>query len=241
MSKEEENVQEEKVEETPKTETKVETKVVEQKTEPLDTSKYDAELAAKDVEIKRLSDAWLAEKNSTTMTKADVQRAQEALATAVRQRTEIEQQKDQLIKETQEKLETVSQATQTLSTENTELTTKFETAEAKATKLEILTEEFPELLRYAKLIPANRDAEVVRTACKALAEARQQDLEAQRIGAVTNNQVTSLGSNASRVEAQITDTDKMREYLNGANKNPQEYEKRRQILLDQYEAARARQ
>jgi hypothetical protein len=202
---------------------------------PVDTSNFDAKIAAKDAEIKRLNEAWLADKNSQHMTKEDVRRSQEALATAVRERSQIEKDKDIIIKETQDKLDTVSQATQTLSTEKTELTEKYELSEAKATKLEVLTEEFPELLRYAKLIPASKDAEVVREACKTLSEARKADLEAQRIGAVTG---ASNPSGAQRaVESPITDPVKMREYLDGAKKDPKEYEKRRQVLLDSYDSS----
>lgn len=211
------------------------TKKVETSTKKVDTSDFDAKLLAKDNEIAKLKEDWLADKNSQHLTKEDVRKSQEALATAVKERSKIEKDKDAIIKETQEKLETVSQATQTLSTEKTELTEKYELSEAKATKLEVLTDEFPELLGYAKLIPANKDAEVVRAACKALAEARKADLEAQRIGAVTG---ASNPSGAQRVvESPITDPVKMREYLDGAKRDPKEYEKRRQILLDSYDVS----
>lgn len=203
------------------------------------TSKYEQQLKDKDAEIQRLSDSWVADKNSHHLTKADIKRSQEALAEAVRERSEIEKEAKIKLDETQSKLETASQATQTLSTEKNELAEKYEASSAKATKYEILANEFPELLRYAKLIPESNDPEAVRASCTALADARKQDLEAQRINAVTNNGVTTLGSGAGRVETQFTDPDKMSDYLHGAGKDVKEYEKRRQVLIDQFNASKA--
>lgn len=201
---------------------------------------YDLELAAKDAEIKRLNEAWLDTKNSHHLTRDEIKRAQVALAEAVQEREAIVAAKDKALTEVTEQLETVSQATQTLSKERTELSSELETARAKATKLEVLTEEFPELLRYSKLIPASSNPDTVRAACQALADARRQDLEAQRINAITGNPVTAMPSAAPRVEASVTDPERMRTYLEEAKGNPQEYERRRQLLLDQFQAAVAR-
>lgn len=209
-------------------------------TPPTPGRDIDAELSAKDLEIKRLSEAWLESKNSHHMTRDEINKARVALAEAVQERERLVADKDKQLQETQDQLEVVSQATQTLTKEKTELTSELEQQAAKATKLEILTEEFPELLRYAKLIPASRDPEMVRAACQALAEARKQDLEAQRIGAVTGNPLNALPSTPTRVEAQLNDPEQMRSYLAEAKNNPQEYERRRQLLLDQFQAVVAR-
>lgn len=202
---------------------------------------YDAELAIKDAEIKRLSDAWVESKNSHHMTKDEINRARVALAEAVQERERLVAAKDQALAETQEQLETVSQATQVLSKEKQALTSELETQAAKATKLEVLTEEYPELLRYARLIPASRDPEVVRAACAALQEARQLDMEAQRMAAVTGNPMNALPSTpATRVDTTLSDPERMRTFLAEAMGDPKEYERRRQLLLDQLEAAKAR-
>lgn len=205
-----------------------------------DERDYNLELAAKDAEIKRLNEAWLETKNSHHLTRDEIKRAQVALAEAVQEREAIVAAKDRALTEAQEQLETVSQATQTLTKERTELSGELEQARAKATKLEILTEEFPELLRYSKLIPASGDPDVVREACRALSDARRQDLESQRINAITGNPMTAMPSAAARVDVSLTDPERMRSYLEEAKGNPQEYERRRQLLLDQFSAAVAR-
>lgn len=205
-----------------------------------DPRDYDLELAAKDAEIKRLNDAWLETKNSHHLTRDEIKRAQVSLAEAVQEREAIVAAKDRALTEMTEQLETVSQATQTLTKERTELSGELEQARAKATKLEVLTEEFPELLRYSKLIPASGDPDVVREACRALSDARRQDLEAQRINAITGNPMTAMPSAAARVDVSLTDPERMRSYLEEAKGNPQEYERRRQLLLDQFSAAVAR-
>lgn len=201
---------------------------------------YDLELAAKDAEIKRLNEAWLSTKNDHHLTRDEIKRAQVALAEAVQEREAIVSAKDRELTQVSEQLETVSQATQTLTKERTELSTELEQARAKATKLEILTDEFPELLRYSKLIPASSDPETVRAACKALSEARRQDMEAQRISAITGNPMNAMPAAASRVDVSLNDPERMRSYLEEAKGNPQEYERRRQLLLDQFSAAVAR-
>lgn len=201
---------------------------------------YDLELAAKDAEIKRLNEAWLDSKNSHHMTRDEIKRAQVSLAEAVQEREAIVAAKDRALSEITEQLETVSQATQTLTKERTELSGELEQARAKATKLEILTEEFPELLRYSKLIPASSDPETIRLSCRALSEARRQDMEAQRISAITGNPMNAMPSAAARVDVNLTDPEKMRSFLEEVKGNPQEYERRRQLLLDQFSAAVAR-
>ena len=201
---------------------------------------YDLELAAKDAEIKRLNEAWLATKNDHHLTRDEIKRAQVALAEAVQEREAIVSAKDRTLSQVTEQLETVSQATQTLTKERTELSGELEQARAKATKLEILTEEFPELLRYSKLIPASSDAEMVRAACRALSDARRQDLEAQRISAVTGNPMNAMPSAPPRVDVALNDPERMRSFLEEAKGNAQEYERRRQLLLDQFAATVAR-
>ena len=202
---------------------------------------YEAKLAAKDAEIQRLSDAFTASKSSHHMTQGEIQKAREALAVAVTERQRIEAEKDRALAETETKLKEVSQATQTLTEERSKLAEEYETQAAKATKLEVLAEEFPELLRYSKLIPASKDPEVVRAACKALADARKQDLEAARIQAVTGNGISQIPTSPTRTDdAFLTDPEEMRSWLAEAKNDPKEYERRRQALVDRHEAAVAR-
>lgn len=202
---------------------------------------YDVEIAQKDAQIKQLTDDFLASKNSQHMSQAEIRKAQVALAEAIQERNKIEEAKEKELAAITEQLETVSQATQVLSKEKSDLTTELETQAAKAVKLEILTEEFPELLRYARSIQPSRDPEAVRAACRELAAARVADLEAQRIGAVTGNGMTQVPANPTRVEPVLTDPSKIRDYLSEAMHDPKEYERRRQLLLDQIDAAVARQ
>lgn len=192
---------------------------------------YDAELATRDAAIKKLTQDWLDAKNSSHLSKEETQKAQFALAQAVREREQIVAQKERQLAETAEQLETVSQATQTLSEAKTQLESELAQKAAKATKLEILTEEFPELLRYAKLIPASSDADEVRAACQALKEARTQDLESQRIAAVTGVNA-GLPTNPQRTEPTTMSEAEVRNYLREASADPKEYERRRQLLLD---------
>lgn len=201
---------------------------------------YDAELASKDLAIKKLTEDWQTAKNSHHMSQAEIRNAQVALANAVQERQRIEQEKDQQLAKLGEEFETVSQATQTLAQEKTDLSSKLSDAAARATKLEVITEEFPELLRYAKLIPASEDAATVRAACQALAEARTNDLEAQRISAITGNPATQLSSQPARTEPTFADQKQLREHLLEAKNDPQEYERRRQTLIARIESAAQR-
>lgn len=213
------------------------TKSKEKTTTRSSTRDYDAELAQKDLEIKEVTEKWQAAKNDHHLTKGEIQKARSIMAEAVAERDRIVAEKEAALESTQKELETQSQATQTLSKEKTELNGELELAAAKATKLEILTEEFPELLRYAKLINPSRDPEAVREACRVLAEARKQDLESLRINAVTGNNISQLSSNATRNEPRLADTTQMREYLVDAKTDAKEYERRRQTLIDQFNAS----
>ena len=197
---------------------------------------YDAELAAKDLEIRKITTDWQTAKNTAHLTQEENTKAQVALAKAVQERERLVAEKDAKLAKAQEELEMVSQATQTLSKERTDLSNELETADARATKYQILAEEFPDLLRYSKLIPASRDAAVVRAACTDLMEARGKDLEAQRIGAVTNP-LTSLPTQPLRTDPAIETTDQAHNYLRQAMSDPKEYERRRQLLLERYNAA----
>lgn len=200
----------------------------------------DAMLAAKDAEIKRLTSEFQAAKNERHLTKGEITAAQVALAEAVKERERLVSEKDAALAKATEELQTVSEATQTLSEANAKLAAEYEASLAKATKLEVMTEEFPELLRYSKLIVAHKDPDVVRAACLELAAARQADMEAARLSAVTGSPITGLPTQPQRNEPTLTDSGSIRNYLAEARNDPKEYERRRQTLLDRIAAAAQR-
>ena len=208
-------------------------------TSATDTRDYPAELAAKDLEIQKIKDQWETSKNDHHLSVDETRKAQLALAQAVTERENLAKESEAALKKASDELAKVSQATQTLNQERTDLSSQLETSEATRVKLEVLTEEFPELLRYSKLIPANRDAEAVRQACKNLQDARQADLEAQRIDSVHNVNTfrTAPVSKEARV---LQNPEEIRAYLAEAA-TPQEYEQRRTLLLDNIAALQARE
>lgn len=201
---------------------------------------YDTELAAKDAQIKRLTEEFQTAKSERHLTQGEVKAAQDALAKAVAEREAIVSEKEAELKQAASELRSASEATQALTSENSRLQADYEASLAKATKLEVLAEEFPDLLRYSKLIPAHSDPETVRAACRELQAIRQADLEAARISAVTQNPVTTLTSQPSRNEPTIQSGQDIREYLTSAKDDPKEYERRRQMLLDRIAASAQR-
>jgi myosin heavy subunit len=197
----------------------------------------DVKLAQKDEEIRRLTDEQRKAKNERHLTQDELQKAQVALAKAVNEREAIIAEQHRVLTETKGQLKDMSQATQTLSEQQTAIASELDAQKAKATKLEVLTEEFPELLRYAKLIPVSTDPDVVRAACQALQDARTQDLEAHRITAITQNGISQLPTAAGRQDVQLSNPEDMRKWLQEAQGNPEEYERRRRTLLAQIDGA----
>jgi len=196
---------------------------------------FEGELAESQQRINELTSELQQLKDGGRLTEDALHRLSTALAREIEHRSRIQSEYEAFRAKIQADLAQASQATQTLATEKQELERRVTEAEAKATKLEILTNEFPELLGYAELIPANTDPEAVRAACAKLQAARQRDLESVRARAVSGH-VAALSGTPPRVESSLADPDAIGAYLREAMHDPVEFQRREAIVQQQLQA-----
>lgn len=182
---------------------------------------FEAELAQKDRELKTMETKLSSIEGASKEAQDERQRMVVEVAKLINEREAIEQAKETQLQQKNAELEQVSQATQTLNQKTQTLEQQLQERDralaaekAKSTKLEVLTQEFPNLLRYAQFIPASSDPAEVRGHCLAFQQARESDLSDYRqvvSGAVrpvpTGTPVTRMpdsGSDAEQLEQRLT-------------------------------------
>lgn len=173
---------------------------------------YSAELAQKDLELKAM------EERMATMEGASKEENEKFLleiARMVNERNAIEAaQKAELLSK-QEALDEVSQATQSLVSKTKTLEQQLADAQAEATTLRVLSQEFPNLLRYSQFIPKSANAEEVRGYCSLFEKARETDLGEYRQLVSGGNVVRTapVGAPATRVAEPFADVTQLEDRL----------------------------
>jgi chromosome segregation ATPase len=196
---------------------------------------FEGELTQSQQRIDSLTNEIEMLRQTGKLSEESLQRLSVTLAEEVKRRSQIQSEYDAYRAKTDAELEQVSLATRTLAEEKQTLEQRAAQAEAKATKLEVIVSEFPDLLGYAELIPASVDPEVVRGACRKLQEARQRDLETVRSQAVSNR-FFQMSSSPARTEPAVADPEALGRYLREAMDDPVEFQRREAIVQQQLQS-----
>lgn len=201
---------------------------------------YEAELAAKDADLKRLETAMQGIEGASKEAQDERQKLVIEVARLVNERESIERAKDEALTRKTQELEEVSQATQTLSQKTQTLEQQLYEAQAKATKLEVVTSEFPNLLRYAQYIPASANADEVRQYCRSFEQTRDADL-----GEYRQMLTSGYAARATQTTVPVTrtpepygDATQLEERLNSVMGDHRMFEEELQAAIRNYEARR---
>lgn len=148
---------------------------------------YESELAYKDQQLTEMATKMNAIQGSSKKAQTEREEMMVEMARVMNQRDAIIREKDDALEKKSADLAEVSQATQTLNQKTQDLEGKLSELEqalqnerAKNVKLDIITQEFPHLLRYAEYIPSSVDAGEVRGYCIKFQSAREADLSDYR-------------------------------------------------------------
>lgn len=201
---------------------------------------YEAELAAKDVELKAMETKLSGVEGASKEAQDERQKLVIEVARLVNERESIERAKDEALTRKTQELEEVSQATQTLAQKTQTLEQQLYEAQAKATKLEIVTSEFPGLLRYAQYIPASADPDEVRSYCRSFEQTREADLGEYRQALTTGYaaRATQTTVPVTRTPEPIGDATQLEARLSGAMSDHRMFEEELQAAIRNYEARR---
>lgn len=204
---------------------------------------FEVELAQKDQQLKQLEKRLTDIQGASRKDQEDRQKLMTDVARLVNEREAIEKAKNEELERTTQQLEEVSQATQTLTQKTATLEQQLAEAQAKATKLEIVTSEFPNLLQYAEFIPASTSAEEVRDFCRAFEAKREADLSQYRqiISGGQAVRTVPAATPATRMES-FGDATNLEERLGTAMKSGSHelFERELQAAIQNYEARRPR-
>lgn len=200
---------------------------------------FERELSESHDRITSLTNELESLQQSGRLTEESLHRLSVALSEEVKRRSEIQAAFEAYKQQVTAELAQASQATQVLASEKQDLEVRAANAEAKATKLEVLVAEFPDLLGYADLIPASTDPAVVRAACQRLQEARTRDLETVRAQAITGR-MYQVGASPARQEVTLADPQSLGKWLREAMDNPAEFQRREALIQQQLQAASRR-
>lgn len=203
---------------------------------------FEAELAQKDVELKALEAKMSTVEGATKEAQDERQKMVIEVARLVNERESIEREKNEALTKKTEELAEVSQATQTLAQKTVSLEQQLQEAQAKATKLEVVTSEFPDLLRYARYIPASADPDEVRSYCRSFQETREQDLGEYRQmfngGTPAAARIPNPQVPVTRMPEPFGDATQLEERLAGAMRDPRAFEAELEAAIRNYEARR---
>lgn len=201
---------------------------------------YEADLAAKDTELKALQQKMEGIEGASRDAQGERQKMVVEMARLVNERESIEKAKNEELTKRQEQLDEVSQATQTLAQKTMTLEQQLAEATAKATKLEVLTNEFPNLLKYAQFIPPSGNSEEVRGYCQAFQQTREADLGEYRQMIATGYAARTVptGAPATRAPEPIGDVTQLESRLTQAMTDPRMFEEELSAAIRNYEARR---
>lgn len=179
------------------------------------TREYESELAAKDLEIKRLGDLVAKVEGASKDAQDERLKLIAEVAKLINERENLVAAKDQALDAKRQELEEVSKATQDLSQKTLTLEQQLAAETAKSTKLEVLTQEFPHLIRYSKYIVSSSDPEEVRRECRMFDQEREKDLTEYRqvLSGGQAMRTVPTGTPATRIESNIDDTEQIEERL----------------------------
>ena len=201
---------------------------------------YEAELGARDVELRGLQQKMESIEGASQEATAERQKMVVEMARLVNEKEAIERAKDDELSRQKQQLEEVSQATQTLAQKTQTLEQQLADATAKATKLEVLTREFPNLLKYAQFIPPSASAEEVRGYCQAFQQTRESDLTEYRqmIAGGYAARTAPAGVPATRAPEPLGDPAQLESHLQGAMGDSRMFEETLAAAIRNYEARR---
>ncbi len=199
---------------------------------------YEAELAARDVELKGLQARMESIEGASQDATAERQKMVVEMARLVNEKEAIERTRNGELVRQQQQLEEVSQATQTLTRTTQALEQKLAEAEAKATKLDVLTSEFPHLIKYAQFIPVSTSVEEVRGYCEAFQQTRESDLTEYRqmITSGYAARTATTGVPATRPAEPVGDPAQLEAHLASAMSDPRVFEESLAAAIRNYEA-----
>lgn len=202
---------------------------------------YESELAAKDIEIKKLETAMAKIEGASKDAQDERLKLIAEVAKLINERDDIVKAKDQALESKQQELAEVSKATQDLSQKTLTLEQQLAAEKAKATKLEVLTAEYPHLIRYAKYIVSSSDPDDVRRECRAFEQARESDLSEYRqvLSGGQAMRTVPTGTPVTRVESSIDDTEQLEERLASImNESPSVFQAELDAIIRNYNARR---
>ncbi len=205
---------------------------------------YDAELKARDATVADLNRKISEVQGQSKTAHAEREKLMLEIAEHLKEKGEISKERDEALAKQSETLETMSKATRVVSDEKDDLAAKLAAAQEQLdnqnkliAKQNILTSEFPHLLRYADMITPG-DEESVRKQCQKLAEIREADLTQQKAilgGGVTNS------PGAAPIVRPMADGDEeslKKALAAAAAKGPTEFEAEVQRQIEAYNSTR---
>jgi len=203
---------------------------------------FEAELAVKDKALEDLQVKINAVQGATKEHQKERQQLMTEVTRLINERQEIESAKNAEIEEKTGQLEEASKATQALSQKTQTLEQELQSERAKATKLEVLVNEFPDLLGFSHLIPASADAAEVRGYCQQLNQAVEAKLTdyRQKLGVAGSMRTVPTGTPATR-PMDFTDATQLEQRLQEAmGKSPEIFQEEIRAAIANLEARRPR-
>ncbi len=197
---------------------------------------FAAELAARDAALEEARRKMESIQGASQEAQDEKQRMVVEMARLVNEKTAIERAKNEALTAQKAELEEVSQATQTLASKTATLEQQLTEAQSEATTLRVLSQEFPNLLKYSQFIPKSTDAEEVRRYCRTFSEVRENDLGEYRQVIAGNHSVRSVPTGTPAVRVDPLPDGSLEDRLNAAmnSRNPQLFEEELRSAIRQF-------